>query len=241
MSISRTRLDRFISERLSINRRDVRLLVAQRRIQVDGRPASAINQVIDRFSQICFDDEVLQSEQPTYIKFHKPTGVVSATEDPVHKTVIDLIDHPKADQLHIVGRLDYNTTGLMLLTNNGHWSRQLTLPGSKVEKHYRVTLQNPITDDYAAAFAEGMYFPFEDITTAPAQLTLIDEFTADVVLTEGKYHQIKRMFGRFRNPVVALHRSAIGELTLANENDDLDTGEWRELTLREKAVLDGST
>ena len=100
-------------------------------------------------------------------------------------------------------------------------------PEEEVSKTYQVTLENDLTQDYIAAFAEGMYFSFEKITTQPAQLTIVDNKVAEVVLTEGKYHQIKRMFGRFRNPVIALHRSSIGNLVLDN---DLALGQSRELT-----------
>jgi 16S rRNA pseudouridine516 synthase len=233
MPVRRTRLDRFISTRTGVNRRDVRLMLARGRIGVDGAVASDIQQQVHEFSHVTLDGDVIQANTPTYLMLNKPAGVVSATRDDQHTTVIDLLDHCESDSLHIVGRLDFNTTGLMLLTNDGRWSRALTQPESKVSKCYRVTLANPITEDYIAAFAEGMYFPFEDLTTRPATLRILSDHVAEVVLQEGRYHQIKRMFGRFRNQVVELHRMSIGNLML---DSNLAPGEYRELTPAEACL-----
>jgi 16S rRNA pseudouridine516 synthase len=210
----RTRLDRFLSRQLGIKRQNVRPLLAQKRILVDGNIASDADLQVDEFSHVVLDAQVVQANSPRYMMLHKPVGVVSATKDDQHKTVIDLLDEGDHTDLHIVGRLDLNTSGLILLTNDSRWSKRLTEPDKKVPKVYRVTLENPLTDEYIQAFAEGMYFSYEDITTRPAQLEIISEYVAQVSLVDGRYHQIKRMFGRFRNPVTGLHRMAIGNLDL---------------------------
>jgi len=218
MSISRARLDRFISETCHINRKNVRLLLAQKRISVDGVIALDIAQPIDKFSVISLDNNIIQQHKALYVMLHKPVGVVCATKDDKHKTVIDLLNglltQEEAESLHIVGRLDLNTSGLVLLTNDSRWSEQLTSPKSKVDKHYLVTLEQPLTHEYISAFAKGMYFSFENITTKPVTLTIISHYQGEVVLTEGRYHQIKRMFGRFNNRVIALHRTSIGRYVL---------------------------
>ena len=214
MQSKRTRLDRFISQHLRVNRKDVRLMLARKRVSVDGVTAYNIDQAIDEFSLIVVDGQVLQANTPVYVMMNKPVGVVSATIDEQHRTVIDLLDRRDKNNLHIVGRLDLNSSGLLLLTNDGRWSRQLTSPQNKVTKVYRVTLENPLTEEYIHAFAEGMFFAYEGITTKPATLEIIADHVAQVSLTEGRYHQIKRMFGRFRNPVLELHRTAIGQLSL---------------------------
>ncbi len=237
MNAKRSRLDRFVSKQQEIPLRDVRLLVAQGRLRVNGDKAQLINQQIDQFSDIMLDDKVLQHRRPVYIMLNKPAGVVSATKDNRHRTVIELLDRQDKETLHLVGRLDFNSSGLILLTNNGRWSRQLTSPEEKVSKLYRVKVAKPICQSTVDAFAEGMYFPFEDITTRPARLTLIHERLAEVTLVEGRYHQIKRMFGRFRNPVLALHRVSIGDLTL---DASLMPGQSRELTDQELRLLGGA-
>ncbi len=222
----RTRLDRFMGTQAGINARDVKLMLARKRIVVDGTAATDTRQIIDEFSHVLLDDRILQSNTPHYVMMHKPIGVVSATKDEQHKTVIDLLDYSYCTSLHIVGRLDLNSSGLLLLTNDGRWSRHLTAPEKKIEKVYRVTVKNPITEDYIEAFAEGMYFAYEDITTRPVKLNIISDTVAELILVEGRYHQIKRMFGRFRNPVLQLHRIAIGNLSLGST---LSPGQSREL------------
>jgi len=230
MHSKRARLDRFMSVHLGINRRDVKLLLAQGRVEVDGSPAVDVRQFIDEFTQVSLDGRSLQAKKPAYIMMHKPAGVVSATRDEKHITLVDLLDESAPADLHNVGRLDFNSTGLVLLTNDGRWSRALMTPDTKVPKVYRVRLENPINDDYVKAFSEGIYFSFENITTRPAQLNIIDDYTADVTLVEGRYHQIKRMFGRFQNPVIELHRYAIGSIEL---DSDLEAGQSRALTEQE--------
>lgn len=226
MSINRARLDRFVSETCQINRKKVRLLLAQKRVTVDGVIATDIALPIDKFSVISLDNKVLQQHQALYVMLYKPIGVVCATKDDKHITVIDLLGEllsaEEKASLHIVGRLDLNTSGLVLLTNDSRWSEKLTSPKSKVAKHYLVTLQNPLTQEYIAAFSAGMYFAYENITTLPVVLTITSQYQAEVVLTEGRYHQIKRMFGRFNNPVIALHRTSIGKYVL---DESLNLGE----------------
>lgn len=234
----RTRLDRFLSRQLGMNRRDVKPLLAQKRILVDGCVATDVDQQLDEFSHVVLDEKVIQENRPRYLMLHKPVGVVSATKDDQHQTVIDLLDGDLHEgdhsDLHIVGRLDLNTSGLLLLTNDSRWSSRLTEPDKKVPKIYRVTLENSINEEYISAFAEGMYFSYEDITTQPAQLEIISEFVARVSLVEGRYHQIKRMFGRFRNPVVALHRLSIGNLVL---DESLVPGQSRDLSSEEVSAI----
>ena len=235
MALNKARLDRFLAEYCQVSRKGVRLMLAQNRVLVNGVVAQDIDEIINNFSHITIDGEVIQDNPPYYIMLNKPIGVVSATRDTQHKTVIDLLDYPFKNELHIVGRLDLNTSGLVLMTNDSRWSERLTLPEKKVTKRYIVTLQNKLNEEYIAAFADGMYFAFEDLTTKPAKLTIISDYKAQVELTEGRYHQIKRMFGRFRNPVIALHRFAIGNLQL---NNQLAAGQSRELMPHEVNSID---
>ena len=238
MQSKRARLDRFISSKTGIGRRDVRLLLAQGRISVDDQPATAINQGIDEFSKVLLDQQVLQASlSPAYLMLHKPAGVVSATRDAHHKTAIDLLQYPQRSELHIAGRLDYNSTGLLLLTNDGRWSRRISEPDAGIHKHYLVTLEQAINPDCVQAFASGIWFAYEGITTRPARLEIIDKCFARVSLVEGRYHQIKRMFGHFDNRVLALHRYAVGPLELDNS---LLPGQSRMLTTAERKALEQS-
>lgn len=224
MPLSSTRLDRYLKKVLNLSKHDIRCLLAQKKVEVDGIAINDITHPINYFSHILLDGQTLQHHTPYYVMLNKPVGVVSATKDSEHKTVMDLLNYEFSNQLHIAGRLDLNSSGLVLLTNDSRWSSRLTAPESKVTKRYRVRLEKSLTQEYVQAFAEGMYFPYEDITTQPVKLRIVEPFVAELDLTEGRYHQIKRMFGRFRNPVKALHRYAIGDLVL---DDDLLSGQSR--------------
>lgn len=234
MSSKRTRLDRFLAKQLQVPRKQVRLILLANRLKVDGELVRDMDYQLDEFNQVELDGRLLRGDRPRYIMVNKPVGVVSATMDDIHPTILDLLPEEERAGLHIVGRLDLNTSGLVLLTNDSRWSRELMTPDRHVPKEYRVTLENPLSEEYIPAFRDGMYFGYEDVTTLPATLELLTSHIAKVVLVEGKYHQIKRMFGRFRNPVVGLHRSRVGNLTL---DASLQPGQWRCLTDDEVITL----
>ncbi len=224
----------------------MRVALAKKRITVDGILARDINQLVGPFTCVTLDDRVLQNKTPVYIMMNKPKGVVSATRDEKNKTVLDVLSAQRdlqvqrgvnsgfsmlpTNDLHIVGRLDFNSSGLLLITNDGGWSRRLSLPEKRIKKRYRVQVEKSLTEEYVTAFAKGMYFAYEDIVTRPADLKIINGREAEVILEEGKYHQIKRMFGRFQNTVLALHRVSVGDIVL---DDSLAPGESRFLTQTE--------
>lgn len=232
MSARRGRLDRLLAKALGISTDAVRPLLAQGRVTVDGCVARTRETIVDGFAEVLVDGRHVQGQRAVYLMLHKPCGVLSATRDARHPVVTSLIEHPAAASLHIAGRLDLHASGLLLLTNDGRWSRAISDPEHGVRKQYLVTLRDPLHEEYVAAFAAGMHFPFEDIVTRPAQLEILEARLARVTLQEGRYHQLKRMFGRFRNPVLGIHRIAIGTLTLDTR---LAPGQWRELR-HEEAV-----
>lgn len=222
------RLDRFLGNLPRLNRAEARLLLARGRVRVDGQVIGDGRHEVREFSRIELDDEVLQAGKPArYFMLNKPAGVVSATEHPQHRTVLDLLDEPDKHELHIGGRLDLNSTGLLLITNDGLWSRRLTEPRSRLGKVYRVQTEQPITPDYVEVFAQGLYFAYEDLTTLPAELQILDSHSALLTLHEGRYHQVKRMFGHFQNKVIGLHRERMGPLLL---DPDLAPGQYRALS-----------
>ncbi|MHC8403673.1 pseudouridine synthase [Pseudomonas sp. TMB3-21] len=229
------RVDRFLSNLPRFNRKQVRLLLVEKRIRVDGKIVSDPHAEVREFSRIEIDDEILQVGKPLrHFMLHKPAGCVSATRDPEHPTVLDLIHEPDKDDLHIAGRLDFNTTGLMLITNDGSWSRRLTQPQTKLPKVYYVETEQEIGPQYAATFNQGMYFAFEDLTTQPAELDVLGPNTARLSIVEGRYHQVKRMFGHFDNKVLRLHRESMGPLTL---DPSLKPGEYRPLRADEIELI----
>ncbi len=235
------RLDRFIANHKRVSAFQVRLLLAQRQVRVNGEVVCDGSRGLTEFCHVQLGAEILQERTPIYLMLHKPKGCVSAARDAQHLTLLDLIDPALRPQLHLAGRLDFNTTGLVLLTNDGRWSRALTEPQHKTPKTYWLQTQDVITEDYVASFAQGMFFAYENLWTQPATLRILTPYTAELTLYEGRYHQVKRMFGRFNNEVLQLHRLAIGALKLDNT---LAPGEYRALTPAEThgilAVRDGS-
>lgn len=229
------RVDRFLSNLPCFNRQQVRLLLVEKRVRIDGKITCDPHADVREFSRVEVDDQVLQAGKPVrHFMLHKPAGCVSATRDPQHPTVLDLIHEPDKDELHIAGRLDFNTTGLMLITNDGSWSRRLTQPQTKLPKVYYVETEQEIGPEYALKFSEGLYFAFEDLTTQPAGLELLGPKSARLSIVEGRYHQVKRMFGHFDNKVLRLHRERMGPLVL---DEALKPGEYRPLSFDEIEMI----
>lgn len=228
------RLDRFLTRRGTHPCKEIARLLESGRVAVDGVVEPRGLRRINRFSRIELDGEVLQAQEAVYLMLHKPAGYLSATTDPLHPTVLDLIDHPLRDELHLAGRLDRASTGLLLLTNDGRWSKRVTEPLEEISKVYRVTTRDEISLETAAIFAAGIYFAYEDLTTRPAVLEILGERGALLTIHEGRYHQVKRMFHAVGNQVLGLHRESIGPLLL---DDALPPGKFRPLAAAEVAFF----
>jgi 16S rRNA pseudouridine516 synthase len=223
------RLDRLVSKFLELGSRNARERLASRAVTVNGVTESDGSRLIGCIDRVELGNTVLQSRTPHYIALHKPSGYVSATTDPEHPTVIDLIDAPWADELHLAGRLDRFTTGLVILTNDSHFSEALTLPEQKVPKTYFVDTDVTISIGAVAAIRSGIRLEKENVTTAPASIELFSERSCRLTIYEGKHHQVKRMFAKFDTKVTRLHRESVGSVAL----ESLKPGQWRELTTRE--------
>ncbi|HDZ8912066.1 TPA: 16S rRNA pseudouridine(516) synthase RsuA [Aeromonas hydrophila] len=227
------RLDKFLCDCSDLTRSLAGKLIRQGEVMVDGivvkQPAFHINEQ----SQVEFDGVTLTLDQRNrYFMLHKPEGYVCSNEDPDHPTVFFLMDEPAMGKLHVVGRLDLDTTGLVLVTDDGQWSHRITSPRHECAKTYHVWLADPVSPDAIALFAEGVQLRSETEKTRPAQLEILGECEARLTIHEGKYHQVKRMFAAIGNKVVGLHRERVGDLTL---DDELAPGEYRELTADEIA------
>lgn len=228
------RLDRFLIRRGTHPCKEVARLLTDGRVQVDGAVETSGLRRICRFSRVELDGEILQAQEAVYLMLHKPAGYLSATTDPQHPTVMELIDHPLRDELHLAGRLDRASTGLLLLTNDGRWSKLVTEPVEEISKVYRVTTRDEISPETAAIFAAGIYFAYEDLTTRPAALEILGGREALLTIHEGRYHQVKRMFHAVGNQVLGLHRESIGPLLL---DDALPPGKFRALGAAEVAYF----
>ena len=226
------RLDKFVAHATPHSRSEVRQLLRAGRLQVNGEPVRDAGLILSNTDLVTLDGIPLALRGPRYFMLNKPEGVISATEDSTHRTVLDLLHGEDRRDLHIAGRLDIDTTGLVLITDDGQWSHRLKAPG-RHEKRYRVVTARPIPDDAADRFAAGLLLRGEeDDPTLPARLQRLSDCEALVWLQEGRYHQVKRMFAAIGNHVEHLHREAVAGIEL---DPALAPGEWRALNASEIA------
>ena len=221
------RIDKIIASQGLYSRSDVKYMVNKKRITVDGKVVTSASQKADvDKNEIMLDGKPFVVKKQIYLMLNKPKGYVSATEDKKQQTVLELVPPAlKGRDLFPAGRLDKDTTGLMIITDDGVLAHNILSPKKHVQKIYRVELDIPVTEEMQKGFAEGV--ELNDGVCKDAKLEILGEKTAEVTLSEGRYHQIKRMFGCFGAKVVELHRIAMGELFLP---DDLPEGQCRELT-----------
>jgi 16S rRNA pseudouridine516 synthase len=148
--------------------------------------------------------------------------------------VLSLLPEPLSQRLHLVGRLDKDTTGLLLLTDDGAWSHRVASPNRRCSKTYLVALARPLAEDAESRLLQGLLLHNEKTPTRPAVLQRLDERRVRITITEGRYHQVRRMFAALGNHVVGLHRESIGGLSL---DAALGPGEWRDLSVNERAAV----
>ena len=172
--------------------------------------------------------EQLCSRPFRYLLMNKPSQTICSNIDEVYPSLFNYIDIERPQELHIVGRLDADTTGLVLITDDGRWSFNITSPNKLCPKVYRVHLRQPIDVSAKHLFSQGIKLQGEPQLTAPAILTIVDDKQVLLTITEGKFHQVKRMFASIGNKVMGLHRESIGCVTL-----DVGEGQWRYLTVDE--------
>ncbi|MDK8463586.1 pseudouridine synthase [Marinobacter sp. SS13-12] len=222
------KLSRILSNQNGVSRKQANALIAAGAVTINGVACREAAREVDRFSTVTCRGKVIQPGEPAcYLMLHKPAGYLSATSDEVHKTVMELINHNLHTGLHIAGRLDRASTGLLVMTNDGAWSRRLTEPEIRIPKVYRVSTASAISPETAERFAEGIWFQFEQLRTSPAQIELLGEREARITIYEGRYHQVKRMFHAVGNRVTTLHRERMGNIHL---DGSLTTGAYRPLT-----------
>jgi len=176
---------------------------------------------------ISLDGKLINVRKTRYIMLNKPKDYICSTVDEQLPGIINLIKVEKPEQLCIAGRLDADTTGLTLITDDGQWSHKITSPRKKCSKCYRVGLAEPLQPAAVERFKEGIQLKSENQPCLPAKLEIICENEALLTISEGKYHQVKRMFAAIGNHVSALHREQIGQIAL---DENLAAGEWRYLT-----------
>ncbi|WP_351075697.1 16S rRNA pseudouridine(516) synthase RsuA [Shewanella sp. CAL98-MNA-CIBAN-0140] len=224
------RLDKFICESTELTRSLAKRALHRGDVTCDGVVVKNSGFKVLPQMAVHLDGTLISVIGERYIMLNKPIDTICSTIDEQYPSVLSLIDIEKMDTLHIAGRLDVDTTGLVLITSDGQWSHKITSPKKDCGKRYLVELADPIDDSLIKIFADGVELRNEDGLTKPALLDIIDPTHVRLTISEGKYHQVKRMFAAVGNNVVNLHREAVGSIDL---NADLAAGEWRHLTAAE--------
>ena len=233
------RLDKFLAETTGLTRSQAAKVLRQSAVTINGKIEKSGAAKVSPDDEIYYDGERLTwVENGQYIMLHKPQGYICSHEDGDYPTIYQFFDYPLSARLHSAGRLDVDTTGLVLLTDDGQWSHRITSPKHHYPKTYLVTLADPVEANYSQACAEGILLRGEKEPTKPAELEILDDDNVNLTISEGRYHQVKRMFAALGNKVVGLHRWKIGNLVL---DDDLGEGEFRHLTEEEIAYLGGES
>ncbi len=229
------RLDKLLAATGKWSRKEAKALVKSGRVKVKGALPAGPEDKVEQGAEVTVDGQPIRTEKYTYIMLHKPAGVISSTEDPREETVLSLL--PKELRrigLFPVGRLDKDTEGLLLLTNDGPLAHELLAPGKHVDKVYYTEVDGQLNEEDAAAFQAGIVLG-DGTACLPAELEILPEGDRGLVtLREGKYHQVKRMLASRGKPVVYLKRLTMGPLAL---DRSLPAGAWRLLTSAELAEL----
>ena len=224
------RLDKFLGTTLGITRREAGKLLRDKMIEVDGEIVRSASFSVGDDNNVEFNGRPLRLQGPRYFMLNKPQGFVCSHVDDFNPTVFVLFDEVSPEKMHVAGRLDSDTTGLTLLTDDGQWSHRITSPRHVCEKVYLVETADPIVAENIAQFEAGVQLNGEEGLTRPAKLEIVGEREGVLTITEGKYHQVKRMFAAVGNRVVGLHRDRVGSLEL---DEDLEPGQYRPLTAEE--------
>ncbi len=222
------RLDKFICKSTDLSRAEARGVIHAGEVLVNGEAVTDEATQVHENNCITLAGRRLVARPSRYLMMHKPAGTLCSNVDGVYPSLFHRLDIDRADDLHIVGRLDADTTGLVLLTDDGRWSFNIIRPQQQCEKVYRVGLRDPLAAEVAATFAQGLLLQGETSPTLPARLEPVGPREVLLTITEGRFHQVKRMFAAVGNRVISLHREQIGGVRL-----DVESGRWRHLTTDE--------
>jgi len=221
------RLDKYLCQNTKLTRSLAKKVISSGQVSINIKCVKNPAFKVKLNDEVFYSGEQISTLGHRYLMLNKPLGYICSTEDEVHPSVLNLIDIDKRERLHIVGRLDVDTTGLVLITDDGQWSHRITSPKRNCQKSYQVDLAENISADIIERFKKGLLLKNELKPTLPAQLVIQSKKKALLSIQEGRYHQVKRMFAALGNHVEALHRISIGRITL---DAQLGDGEWRYLT-----------
>ncbi len=232
--VNSLRLDKYISNATDLSRTEVKRLIKAGQVTVDDIIVANSAQKITDDQTVAIEGSTIQLASHRYFMMNKPAGVVSASKDRYNPTALELIYEHRNEQLQIAGRLDIDTTGLLLITDDGQWNHRVTSPKKDCKKRYLVELQDPVGKDYQKRLEAGIALEGEKRRCLPASMEIIDDHHIYLSISEGKYHQVKRMITTLGNEVVSLHRLQIGEIQL---DPQLEPGDYRPLSDAEVASI----
>ena len=232
--VNSLRLDKYISNATDLSRTEVKRLIKAGQVTVDDIIVANSAQKITDDQTVAIEGSTIQLASHRYFMMNKPAGVVSASKDRYNPTALELIYEHRNEQLQIAGRLDIDTTGLLLITDDGQWNHRVTSPKKDCKKRYLVELQNPVGKDYQKRLEAGIALEGEKRRCLPASMEIIDDHHIYLSISEGKYHQVKRMITTLGNEVISLHRLQIGEIQL---DPQLEPGDYRPLSDAEVASI----
>lgn len=221
------RLDKFLCDNSELTRSLAKKAIGKGRVTVNQQIITNSATKVQKTDSVTLNNQTVKIIGNRYIMLNKPADYICSTIDEQYPSVLRLIDIEKSDSLHIAGRLDADTTGLVLITDDGKWSHMVASPNRYCTKTYRAELADPIDQNAIEQFKQGIQLNGETNLTRSATLEIIGPKQVNLTLSEGKYHQVKRMFAAIGNKVVKLHRQKIGEIAL---DEQLTEGQWRYLT-----------
>lgn len=219
------RLDKFVCKSTELTKAEAVKRINTGEVGVNGTVVTNEAAQVHENNTVLLNGVKLKARDFRYILMHKPAGTICSNIDEVYPSLFNHLNVENVSELHIAGRLDADTTGMVLITDDGRWSFNITTPAKECSKVYRVGLSRAIADDVALKFKEGIQLQGEQQLTRPAALEILSDKEVLLTITEGKFHQVKRMFSAVGNRVVSLHREAIGDVRI-----DTEVGQWRYLT-----------
>lgn len=222
------RLDKYICKSTEHSKSEAIQLINSGKVQVNNIIITDESIQVHENNKIILNGQALKTREFRYALVHKPLNTICSNIDEAYPSLFNCLDIERVSELHVVGRLDVDTTGLVLVTDDGRWTFDIIRPEMQCKKVYCVGLSRAITDDAICKLEKGLKLHGDPKLTLPAEVTIIGPKEVLLTITEGRYHQVKRMLTAVGNKVVSLHREKIGSISL-----DVDIGQWRYLTPNE--------
>ncbi|MFT6029003.1 MAG: 16S rRNA pseudouridine516 synthase [Oleiphilaceae bacterium] len=224
------RLDKFVCKSTALSRAEVSNVLQNHQVKVDNKVFTNGAVQIHENNTVSLDDRALTLRPFRYLLMHKPPNTLCSNIDENYPSIFNYIDIDHKSELHIVGRLDADTTGLVLITDDGSWTFNIIKPEAQCNKVYRVQLRDELTEEAVSRLEQGVLLQGTEKVTLPAKIQIHGSKEVLLTITEGRFHQVKRMFRAVGNRVKGLHREQIGQVAL-----DVDLGQWRYLSEAEVA------